>query len=290
MLECLRHGYGVVAVALAVGYQAMLQYGGLESYVLYGPRGDGSRVGVVSANREGIVSCLGYLALYMGWIQCGRWLLKPRLEKLGISCLMLSLTLSLSLSLSKEGSEGFFRSSAMDGAGVCCAVAGHELEPRLPPAHLQATGKHLLHSMDGKSTTQRIMIICKTPSLPPFLLSRQFSYGALILSTSLAIDLVVLLLADTSHSPRPPPYAPVPMTTTKTMKKVPPRPPCVCSAIDANQLAVFLLANVLTGLVNFGVDTLHASAGAALLILAAYMAILTAAFMVLHRHNVKIKL
>lgn len=59
-------------------YQFLLQQYGLESYVLLGPDGDGSRVGLISANREGIVSCVGYLAIYTGWVQIGKWLFKPR--------------------------------------------------------------------------------------------------------------------------------------------------------------------------------------------------------------------
>lgn len=74
----LPYGYGVVAVVVATLYQLLLQWGGLESYVMLGPNGDGSRVGVVSANREGIISCVGYLAIYTGWIQLGKWLLRPR--------------------------------------------------------------------------------------------------------------------------------------------------------------------------------------------------------------------
>lgn len=78
LMVCFPYGYGVVAMVVATLYQILLQWGGLESYVLLGPNGDGSRVGVVSANREGIVSCVGYLAIYTGWIQLGKWLLKPR--------------------------------------------------------------------------------------------------------------------------------------------------------------------------------------------------------------------
>lgn len=67
-------------------------------------------------------------------------------------------------------------------------------------------------------------------------------------------------------------------------------PLCVCSAVDYNQLTFFLLANVLTGAVNFSVDTLHAGAESALAVLAGYMATLTVLFMTLHRYKVKIKL
>ena len=46
--------------------------------MLFGSHGDGSRIGLISANREGLVSCAGYFVIYAGWIQIGKWLLRPR--------------------------------------------------------------------------------------------------------------------------------------------------------------------------------------------------------------------
>ena len=33
---------------------------------------DGSRIGLISANREGIFLCIGYIALYTGWVGADR--------------------------------------------------------------------------------------------------------------------------------------------------------------------------------------------------------------------------
>jgi len=77
-MACLPCGFGVVAVALTALYQFLLQQAGLEEFVLLGPNGDGSRIGLLSANREGVVSCVGYFIIYVGWIEIGRWLFKPR--------------------------------------------------------------------------------------------------------------------------------------------------------------------------------------------------------------------
>lgn len=111
----------------------------------------------------------------------------------------------------------------------------------------------------------------------------QFSYGALVLSTTLTFDLVILMLTEITHMPRPPPYAP-PGPTDKQV------PLCATSAVDYNQLGFFMLANILTGLVNFSVDTLHASALSALVVLLGYMAVMLAVFVTLYRHQIKIKL
>ena len=41
-------------------------------YIIYGPKGDFSRDSLVSANREGIVSCFGFLVLYYLGVHAGR--------------------------------------------------------------------------------------------------------------------------------------------------------------------------------------------------------------------------
>lgn len=81
--------------------------------------------------------------------------------------------------------------------------------------------------------------------------------------------------------PRPPPYA----TSAGGGGLL-----CAASAVDYNQLVFFVLANVLTGLVNFSMDTLHADTAVALIVLTVYMAVLLAVFLTLHRFKVKIKI
>ena len=65
---------------------------------------------------------------------------------------------------------------------------------------------------------------------------------------------------------------------------------CIVSAIDYNQLAFFLLANVLTGLVNFSLDTLHTAAPLAVCLLTLYMCVLVAVVLLLHRSRIKLKI
>jgi phosphatidylinositol glycan class W len=48
--------------------------------------------------------------------------------------------------------------------------------------------------------------------------------------------------------------------------------PCILNAVNRNGLAVFLISNILTGLVNLTVDTLHASNEKAMVILLLYLA------------------
>lgn len=70
--------YGISGVLIALLYQYLLSSAGLRAFILYGSHGNGSRRGVVDANREGLCSCAGYLALYLIGVQLGRFLFQKR--------------------------------------------------------------------------------------------------------------------------------------------------------------------------------------------------------------------
>lgn len=72
------HPYGLTALLLAAAYQSFLSLAGGSDYLMWGPHGDGSRPTLISANREGLLSCVGYLAIYTGGVELGRWLFRER--------------------------------------------------------------------------------------------------------------------------------------------------------------------------------------------------------------------
>ncbi|KAF7972112.1 hypothetical protein HWV62_18820 [Athelia sp. TMB] len=57
---------------VAVAHQLALSFGGLEGYVL-----DAPRIGIFSANKEGIVSLTGYLAIHLLGLSAGTLILPP---------------------------------------------------------------------------------------------------------------------------------------------------------------------------------------------------------------------
>jgi len=61
---------GLIAAVLAVFYQVILQLG-LKDIILYGIDGQDSRSNILDANREGLVSCIGFTCLYLAGIQLG---------------------------------------------------------------------------------------------------------------------------------------------------------------------------------------------------------------------------
>jgi phosphatidylinositol glycan class W len=59
--------------------------------------------------------------------------------------------------------------------------------------------------------------------------------------------------------------------------------PRVLHAVNRFGLAVFLLSNILTGLVNLSLDTLHASDGKAMIVLSVYVALVCGSALLLER-------
>ena len=70
--------YGISGVLIALLYQYLLSCAGLRTFILNGSYGNGSRQGFMNANREGLCSCAGYLALYLIGVQLGRFLFQKR--------------------------------------------------------------------------------------------------------------------------------------------------------------------------------------------------------------------
>lgn len=68
----------MVAATLAVIYECLLDLTPLKMFILHGSDGKDSRAGFLNANREGLFSAIGFLALYMASVQVGLYLLKKR--------------------------------------------------------------------------------------------------------------------------------------------------------------------------------------------------------------------
>ena len=64
--------YALFGTLLIFVYQLSLTKFGVMEYIIYGPNRDFSRNDLFSANREGMCSVVGYLALYYFGIEAGR--------------------------------------------------------------------------------------------------------------------------------------------------------------------------------------------------------------------------
>eukprot|EP00850_Spirogloea_muscicola_P013443 SM000091S24601 [mRNA] locus=s91:278338:283524:- [translate_table: standard] len=197
----------VCAVTILLGYQTALSAFGWSKYLNSDQRGPG----LLSLNKEGIASCLGYLALYLASVQIGRHMLQP----------------------TEAGGPlvALWRSVMLDALFWAATV--------LSNAFVEKVSRRTCN----------------------------LAYVTWMLAQNLLVVIVFQASDLWLHL----------------------QPPLVLQALDANLLPVFLLANVLTGLVNLSMNTLQTSDSVAFGVLTVYIAVVTAVAVVMQKHRLSFK-
>jgi phosphatidylinositol glycan class W len=190
-------------------YQLALSFGGVTEYILEHPR-----TNVLHANKEGLCSWIGYLAIYLIGAQCGSWLLQP------------------------QRSTTQSRWQALQWTAVATLLCW--LLTFLVAQFVQAP-------------------------------SRRMANAAYVLIT-LATNLQTLLLCAVASFVTPP--VPLPLI----------------DAVNANQLLVFLAANLLTGAVNLTIRAREQSNTVALTVLSGYLGVVCAVALALARLGWKLRI
>lgn len=227
--------YAVLALALAGLYELALDGTGLRAFVLTAPRVD-----LLSQNREGLCSFLGYLAIFLAGQDTGMYVL-PRGSVWGRT--------------EKKAKRGF----------------------RLDSLPARAVLWTLLHQLAiGQTFGLGLTESRRLANLP---------YVLWVLSFN-TVQLAVFALVEAWVFPQ---CAAAPDAAAEAAAYREATSP-VLHAYNRNGLAVFLLANLLTGLVNLTVPTLDVSVAAALGILLGYGAVLTGVAVALDTLDVTIKL
>ncbi|NXJ05934.1 PIGW protein, partial [Odontophorus gujanensis] len=232
----------IVAVTLAVLYQLTLNVTSLKTFVLHGSNGKDTRTGFLNANREGLLSLFGYLAIYMASVQVGLYLLKRRdsvRDWMGAVCLLLLAALVLFVFLHVSQAHADPVSRRMANLSYCLWVIAHCLTffVSFVVADLTLVFTKLLVKGSAVPSCWRAV---KAPG------SREpWQAGA-------------------EHS-------------------------CLIAAVNKNQLLFFLLANVMTGVVNVMMDTMHSKAAVTLCILHLYMFLNCFIMYILHAKNIALK-
>nr|XP_033778089.1 phosphatidylinositol-glycan biosynthesis class W protein isoform X2 [Geotrypetes seraphini] len=88
----------IIAVSIGIFYQLLLETTKLKIFILSGGDSRDSRVGFLNANREGIFSLFGYVAIYMAGVQVGLYVLKKRSlvkDWIKVACFLLLSSLML---------------------------------------------------------------------------------------------------------------------------------------------------------------------------------------------------
>lgn len=208
-----------VALSLLAAYHCSLKFG-LETWIL----SQAPRNNLLSANREGIFSLLGYVALDYAAVELVDYMKRPKTvfkDWLHLSVILTSLAVAGWISLP-----------------LCQAILGY-------PSRRLANASFCFWMM-----TYNVTLLAAFVILDLFLFSLEFG-------RQLAVKQI--------HQPDMPIVEELPVV----------REPCVLTCINNNGLLYFLLANVLTGLVNFACDTSSMHQVSSMLILASYCSLLT---------------
>uniref|UniRef100_A0A8D0BZG4 Phosphatidylinositol-glycan biosynthesis class W protein n=1 Tax=Salvator merianae TaxID=96440 RepID=A0A8D0BZG4_SALMN len=220
-----------ISLMLALVYECFLDLTPLKAFILHGSDGKNSRTGFLNANREGVFSVIGYLAIYMASVQVGLYLLRKRSlvkDWFGVlhSFLWAIFLLFICLHISQTYTDTVSR--RMANLSFCVWVV---------------------------------------------------AYSLLLFSCFLVVDLVLVftkLLVKGASVPCSWNFMQAAVLSKKQELqpqdiRTIPRNICLIDAVNKNQLLYFLQANVLTGLVNMLVDTVHQNALSAMLVLHLYM-------------------
>ncbi|XP_037664713.1 phosphatidylinositol-glycan biosynthesis class W protein [Choloepus didactylus] len=240
----------IVAISIIVLYQLALDFTPLKKLILYGTDGSGARVGLLNANREGIISTLGYVAIYMAGVQTGSYVLKNRLQikaLIKITCCILLAAISLFISL-------------------CIAQA-----------NIEAVSRRMANLAFCIWIVASSLILLSSLLLGDIILgfAKFLIKGALVPGSWKLIQPPV---TNKKHSGS---------LVSEAERKGPSL--CLITAMNRNQLFFFLLSNITTGLINLMMDTLNSGTLCTLFVLYLYMFTNCLIIYVLHLQDKTIK-
>lgn len=230
--------YEALALIAVVAYQVALESTNLKAYILVSPRGES----LLSKNREGIFSFLGYLAIFLTGRGTGM-LVIPRSaspsaktpqqarKSLLIRMALWSLTWITLFSLNSTPFLGF-------GAAI-------------PVSRRLANMPYVLWIVAFNNSQLFLFCLLETVFFPE-----------------------VHKATDKATEQQRSKFA-----TSRIMQ-----------AFNKNGLALFLLANLLTGAVNLGMNTLDATTGVAMAVLISYAITVTGVALGLHHWNITLKI
>lgn len=236
-LTVLIPSYEALAMGIAILYQVLLESTELKHYILISPRGSD----LLSKNREGIFSFLGYLAIFLAGRGVGTRIIprgttssKPPQQA------RKSVLISLTLQVLFWSTMFFFNSTYAFGYGA------------------------------------NIMVSRRLANMPYVLWVAAFNSAQLLL-----FCLIETVCFPTVHR-----------TTAKDgeEERTSFATSRILHAFNRGGLAIFLVANLLTGAVNLSVPTLDLDAAHAMMILVAYAAILTGLALGMDHFNIKLRL
>ncbi|BGP18836.1 hypothetical protein JCM10213_003491 [Rhodosporidiobolus nylandii] len=239
-----------VGLLVSVGHQIVLSRTSLQSWTL-----EAQRTNLVSQNKEGLVSFVGYLAIYLLGLASGLYILPP--------------------------DPSFFAVLKRPVPLHASAETKRRVELKRSKVWTPKPGK--LAELLGSYTVVWWCAFAVARWVSGIEVSRQLANLPYVLwivafNTSFIFLYLVVHLVVASLYPPTSPRAASSATAA----------PAIFEAINRNGLAVFLIANLLTGLTNVSIKTMYASDATALVVLTAYSGSVVALAWTLRRKRVKL--
>jgi phosphatidylinositol glycan class W len=236
--------YPLLALILATTYEVLLHFTSLTAYIITAPRAN-----LISQNREGLFSFIGYLAIFLAGQGAGLHILpREKVEK------------------SKTGGDT------------------STWKMKLKAFSSSMTGKLLISGL----TYSALFILTTSYDGLNLRVSRRLANLPYVLSIASynCLQLVVLVLTEKFFFPNVYKSASKEEEDRRAKNATSP----LLAAFNRNGLAIFLLANLLTGAVNLALPTISMKGPAAMGVLTAYMAILGGVAVGLDKWNIDIKI
>ncbi|KAL3469658.1 GWT1-domain-containing protein [Aspergillus californicus] len=238
-LAILIPSYEILALGVAVLYQVALESTDLKSYILVSPRGPD----LLSKNREGIFSFLGYLAIFLAGRATGIRIM-PSITSPSTTPQQTRKSILMSL-----GAQAF----------ACAALFA-------------------MNSTYFLGYGANIPVSRRLANMPYVLWVAAFNNAQLFLFCLIEM----LFFPSASRAPKSEQAEEAERTSFATSP--------ILKAFNRGGLAIFLVANLLTGVVNLTVPTLDVNNGQAMVILVIYATVITAIALGLDKANLKLAL
>lgn len=243
--------YYLLSLLLGTAYQIILESTLLQPFILTSPR-----TSLLSQNREGVFSFIGYLSIFLAGLGMGMDILRPNLP-------LPSMVRRYQRSIASSPSNPFH------------ILISHPTAPMIIRLSLASTLWLLLfcisHSIHGAS----LAVSRRLANLSYILWVNAFNSGQLLVYCIL--DSVFFTAQSNTRSQR-------------RDLKLEYKTSRILAAFNRNGLAIFLFANLLTGIVNLTMPTLELQNLQAMAVLITYAAAISIVALVLDSCNISIKL
>ncbi|GAA5979812.1 hypothetical protein JCM11641_002701 [Rhodosporidiobolus odoratus] len=248
-----------VGLLVSVAHQFLLSSTGLQTWTL-----EAARTTLISQNKEGIVSFFGYLSIYLLGLATGLYVLPPDPSFFSLQSRPRSPP-AISSSETKRHSDEKRSKVWTPQPGKLAEVLGS-----------YAIVWWIVFG--GVRWVSGVEVSRRLANLPYVLWITAFNTSFIFLY--LAIHLVVASRSSSPSSTSPSQHGNSSQSATTA--------PVIFEAINRNGLVVFLLSNLLTGLINLSVETMYASNLTALVVLTGYSAIVVGVAWGLRRKRIKL--